>query len=356
MTILLRIYFVGMIAFVPGGSEMNVLLPDLRDGYIASDGKPIESHTAFLLARSGRCEGDCTADQEPLAEMLYRKLLRGGTAEPMDLLHKAIEGGGAWELNDSDLAIEPRQDSSRGGLRILRNEAASGVPSSPVGRRSFDWVANIGRIVPEAGEIDPGLLGDRPRMGLLVARLRLGQGEIRTHRMIRVGDEVPPIDFKTLQADDQRVYFSQALAHWVLAEVPVHLPEGDCTVRLVERSLLDGGGRRAMELRPTVCEDGGVVEVAILNVPPSSFEPVKRPPTPKERIGRHFEVYYELSHHPPARNRRPVPYTVEEGGEPWSKLQPKAEELSDFLEAIVIEPGKGIASPLLCPPGQFSSP
>lgn len=353
MTILLRFYFVGMIAFLPGGvgDPMTVLLPDLRNGYAASDRKLIESHTAFLVVRAGGCVGDCTADQETIAEMLYDDLSQG-RGEPMELLRSAVRGGGVWKLAGSELVIESVQPQPS-GLRIVRGEEKrlGPVPTTLEERRSFDWVADLGKIVPASGEIDPGVLGDRPRRGALVARLKLSAGEVRTHRMTRIGDDVPVIDFKTLHSD--RVLFSQALAHWVTAEVPVQVQDGDCKVRLAERSLVDGGGSRVMELAPERCEEGAAIDVAILNVPASSFKPFPRPPADSDRIGRHFEVYYELSKHPPARRDRPVPHLGEGPRAPWKVLHPKAEESSDFLESIVIPSGKGVANPLLCPPAKF---
>lgn len=352
MTIMLRFYFVGMIAFLPGGAgdSMTVLLPDLRDGYLASDSRPIESHTAFLVARAGGCGGDCTADQETVAEMLYGELSQG-RGEPMELMRAAVRGGGVWKLASSELSIDSAGFQSS-GLRIVRGDEKrlDLLPTTLEERRSFDWVADLGKIVPGSGEIDPGVLGDRPRRCALVARLKLSAGEVRTHRMIRVGDDVPVIDFKTLHSD--RVLFSQALAHWVTAEVPVQVQDGHCKVRLAERSLVGGSGSRVMELMPERCEEGAAIDVAILNVPPSSFKPVPRPPTDRDRIGRHFEVYYELSKHPPARRDRPVPHLGGGPRAPWKVLHPKAEEPSDFLESIVLA-SKGVANPLLCPPAKF---
>ncbi len=354
MTILLRIYFVGMIAFVPGEADrdMTVLLPDLRQGYLASDGEPVEPHTAFLLARSGGCAGECAGDQEPIAEMLYRGL-SGVHGEPMELLHKAVREGGVWKLADSDLVIEAKQPRRAAKLRILRSPAERPglVPASSREKQIFDWVADIGQIAPETGGVDPGLLVDRPRRGALVARLRLSGGELRTHRMVRVGDDVPALDLRTLH--DDKVVFSQALAHWVVAEVPVRVQKGDCKVRLVDQNFVDGSRRRIMDLMPERCEKGGVIDVAILNVPTSSFEPVPRPPTLRDRIGRHFEVYYELTSRPPARENRPVPHVGKGPTVPSKTVQPPADEPSDFLERIVLPPAKGVANPLLCPPSQI---
>jgi len=360
MTILLRIYFVGMIAFVPGGSEMTVLLPDIRSGYFASDGEPIETHTAFLLARAADCSGDCKEDQMPMAKMLYSGFLRGPFSDPMEYLSKAIEGGGVWELKDSDLSIEAGPPTrQKGAYRVLRSPEgirASSVPKKPKERESFDWVADLGRIVPGSGKIDPGLLVDRPRMGLLVARLRLTEGEFRTHRMVRAGDEVQSVEFKTLQGDG-RVFASSALAHWVVAEARIDLTPEDCKIRLLERDFASGAENRRMELEPARCEGESVIEMAILNVPTSSFQPVPRASMPHAQTGRHFEVYYELASVPPDRRSRPVPHTVKmkEGDKTfWKSLRSESGEPSDFLESIVLESLRGVASPLLCPPGQYS--
>jgi hypothetical protein len=282
----------------------------------------------------------------------------------MDLLHKAIRDGGAWELDDSDLAIEPAAQTRRSGrdnLRILwgTQKTRAAVPQSSEERKDFHWVADISRIAPQAAEIDPDVLAAHPMKGLIAGRLRLREGEVRTHRLVRVGDEVRPIGFKTLGGGSVGVDYSQALADWIVAEI--RLP--GCRVRLTDTDFVDGERRRAMELSDAKCEEKAkatgdeefVIEIAILNVPHSSFQSVVQPTEMHEHIGRHFEVYYELSKCPPPKELRPVPYVAKEDiGVKWLQVHPE-EESSDFLASVVLDSGKALIIPQLCPVAVFSS-
>lgn len=209
----------------------------------------------------------------------------------------------------------------------------------------------MGHIAPDAAEVDPDVLARRPQKGLIVARLKLSEGRIRTHRLLKVGGEARPIRFKTLRGDVPKVEYSQALADWVVAEIPI----SGCQVRLVDTSLEDGIEPRFMTLAPAECNHGNPIEMAILNVPQSSFQPSAAGTTAAhERIGHHFEMYYELAARRPPNRLRPVPYEALRPGVAWLPLHPKSDEISDFLASIVLPNSKGLASPPLCPVIRFS--
>ncbi len=355
MSILLRIYFAGLIAFLPGEADqdLTVLLVDARDGYAASDGMAVESHSPLLLARAAACDGDCDAEREAIADLLYQRLVGTGHVEPTDHLHEAILAGGAWQLADSDLSIVTGVEKQRGALRILRStsDAERRMPLDPIDRKHFDWVADIGQIAPEAAEIDPDVLAEHPRKGLIVGRLRLSEGTVWTHRLLRVGDQVPQIVVKPLRGDHPEIAYSQALAHWIVVEIRI---PAATTVKLIDTNFVSGERQRAMDLSPVVSEGERLVEVAILNAPLSwRAQTGQPPPAIDEYVSRHFEMYYELSRCRPANKRRPVPHVASTRGVQWSGLHPKESELSDFVDSIIPPPGKGLVSPPVCPAVQF---
>lgn len=360
MGFLLRIYFIGLVAFVPdpAGQKMTVLLVDARNRYIASDGEEVPVHYPLLLTSAKDCAGDCTGQERTLADIIYPEALSPG--ERLDNLRRALGGGGGWALDLSELRIvlpEPAQASSP-PFRIagLRDgpETGTGLPL-PVGSsqpEDLDYVADLSEMAGRSLVVDPVLL-DGPERGRSVGLLRLAAGTVKAQRLSGFVEEIVEFRFATaseLKAGLDLGMPARALADRVVVEIPI----AGCSVRLEERNA-ETAGRRTMELSPASCNDG-VLEVAIVNLPKHAFQlddghRRHEIPAAGPIIDRHFELYYELTQWPPPRNRRPVPGYV--NGDRVSRLAGTAE--SQFLVWLGLAPGRGIWSQPQCVVAQIPS-
>lgn len=347
---LLRIYFIGLVAFVPdpGGQKMTVLLVDARHRYIASDDQEVPAHYPLLLARAQECAGDCTGQESALADIIYSEALSPG--ERLDNLHRALEGGGGWELDLSELRIIPPdsvQTSFYPPLQIVgANGGAEGgtglpLPAGSSSAEEFDYVADLSELAGRSFVVDPVLL-DRPEKGRTVGLLRLASGTVKAQRLSGFTDEIVEFRFATaseLEAGIDLGMPARALADRVVVEIPI----AGSSVRLEERNVATGA-RRTMDLTPA----GGVLEVAIVNLPKHGFQMgdghlQHETSTSAPIIDRHFELYYELAQSPPPRNRRPVPGYVNGNRTPRSTLAPDS-----FLAALGLAPDRGIWSQPQC--------
>jgi hypothetical protein len=124
-------------------------------------------------------------------------------------------------------------------------------------------------------------------------------------------------------------------------------------VTLSERRF-DGGPGRTITLAPERCDGEEVVEVALINLPGDSFGPHPEG-HPREEVGKHFEMYYELAYLRPPNRLRPVPVPTEMSAEMRIKLEPGDREWPEpeLLWAIGL-PGRGGESRPICALSQFS--
>ncbi len=332
MTFVLRIFFMGLIAFVPSrdGKELTVLLVETRPGYVASDGSLIPPHQPMLLARAAKCWGHCGIGNFTHAGFFFAKV---GEAGANRLLSAALSHGAAWELDGSDLSIVDAQPS-RAALSLQTEDSAE--------RKAFGWIADLGQIIPSTGTVDPDVLACRPQKGLVTSRLRLKSGKVWTYRFIHLADKVLPVKFRTLQGTDEKEGFSRPIADWVAAEIEI---SGD-SVEIVENRF-GCGEIRTIRLAP----ENGLVELALMNIPPpppQSFDGSHREHEP----AAHFEMYYDLAQTPPPSDRRPVPHVPAQ----QSSLPPEPEKRipSKLLDALTLGDPKGFYERILCPPARLS--
>jgi hypothetical protein len=357
MGFILKVYILGLVAFLPSpdGTEMTVLMVDARDGYALSDGTWMETHEPLLLARAARCQGDCRDGFHEVAEYLYQ----GRPEENVRQLESAILGGATWPLDGSELSFQiPTEGSSRGvaGLQIRGHDPSGGDPTQLQGVSQtprevghFDWVAEIAALEPGAGMIDPDVLAERPEKGLIVARMKLATGEIRTERLVTLENQVVELKFRPLRREKWPSRYSQALADRVVAEISVP----GCEVILKE-DRFDGAPGRSITLAPEACDGEVVVEVVLVNLPHDSFAatPSKRP---REEIGKHFEMFYELAYLRPPNHLRPVPFPsvrLEELEEETEQVRGRQAQGSMLLPALGL-PRRGAYSRPICPMVQF---
>lgn len=354
MGFLLKIYFVGLVSFLPhvDGEELTVFVLDARRGYAVSDGTWMEAHEPLLLTRAARCSGDCEPDFQAIADVLYQL----DPEENRRQLASALAGGGAWRLDGSELFLGLPEEASRArpGLEIRRR--STGVqheptsPESPAAWEAFDWVAEIGRVDASAAMIDPDVLAEQPEKGLIVARMKLASGEIRTERLVTLDDDVVQLEFAPLREDAPPSEYAQPLADWVVAEIPV----SGCDVTVSERRF-DGLPGRRITVGPERCDGTEVVEAVLINLPHDSFGP-RAMDHPREDVGKHFEMFYELAYLRPPNRMRPVPIpaqTSAEVEETLREIRRRRVEEPKLLGAIGL-PNRGAHSRPICALSQFS--
>ncbi|HEX7807751.1 MAG TPA: hypothetical protein VF608_03480, partial [Thermoanaerobaculia bacterium] len=163
--------------------------------------------------------------------------------------------------------------------------------------------------------------------------------------VIKVDGKSRPIHFRKPSGAGPDLPYSQALANWVEAKITV---QGD-TLEIVDQDFREPSRQRTMTLEP----QNGVIEIAILNLPPYET-PDPEAPSPSPQPGQHFQIYYDLTNSAPALGDRPVPYqSLTPASEPqadWDALHPKALMWSNLLERLGLAPrGKGPYEVALCP-------
>ncbi len=346
----LRIFFSGLIAFVPNsnGTEMNVVLAHTPHEYTLADGATLPHHYPILLARAGRCEGTCvTPDKQGIAGYLFANKT---ASQAETSLNHALQGGGAWALSGSDLTlagpVEPL--AVRIGVRGRDdNGALLPVPRTAAEREDFTWVPDLSEIAPESNGFKESLTLAEPPPGCTVAaRLKLRSGKLFTYSLVKIDSKALPVHFRKALGDAPDAPYAQAVANWVAAEIRV---PGD-SVDIIDQNFNDSSKQRAMKLHPV----NGVVEIALLNLPPYE-EPDPAAPAPEPLPGQHFQVFYDLVKRPPAYAARLVPHrtTTPSPSEPqidWNSLHPKQGWSSELLEQLGLNPrGKGPYDLAICP-------
>jgi hypothetical protein len=346
MDFVLRIFFSGLIAFVPSADrkELTVLLLE-TPRHAMSDGVSLPEHKPVLLARAQECKGDCNAQNAELAEYFYADLSDSQAATALD---EALQGGGAWVLDNSDLAVG---GTVAGKLSLHRSAGQKKlVPGSPAERQDFTWVADLRKIAPSLGQLNPSLFAARPPKAIVAARLRLTSGDISTYSLIRVGKELQPIHFRSA-ASKSDVPYEQAVANWVTAEIRA---SGD-SVQLMARNFDDPKKARSMTLTPIKGQKERVVEIAILNLPPFKVPTPGARPAPQP--GRHFEVFYDLAKNPPPASQRPIPHVGAASAQlDWQAVHPSDALFSPLLNQLRLDAGRGPYDVLLCPVSQADRP
>lgn len=346
MSFILKLFFTGLMAFVPSqdGKEVTVLLLNVNHDYQSSDGSSLPHHKPLLIARAGDCSGECPKRDSGIAQFVFSDQ---SETQALDSLEAAVAGGGAWELLNSELSIHKGNpdDPDLPALNIRRNLRSGIIPTTSTEREDFDWVADMKQIAPSGYAFNADLL-DSPPPGLVAARLHLRSGKVFTYAVARIGSNVTPVHFERLDGTGGAAPYSQAIASWVGAEIQI---SGE-NVEIVEEKF-DGGTGRSMTLSPDV---NGNVEVAVLNLP--AFVPPAAPFMGTPDPGKHFEMYYDVAQAPVAPSARLVPKAGAASDAPsypevdWHAIHPQAALWSDLLNGIRLNVGRTAYEEIFCPP------
>ena len=334
MGFILRIFFSGLIAFVPSedGKEVTVFLIDAQQAHHGSALAGVPEHKAVLIARAAACDGVCTRTNSSVSSFLYPEEVARTAA--VDALSLAVDQGMVWQLAGSDLSFNMPRD----GVKIAHTAMpGKSVPDTEAERTDFGWVAKLKTIDPNLGALDPALFSDHPPEGLIVARLKLTSGALSTYSMVQVKGEVMPIDFRP--AGSVKPNYLRAVASWVEAEI--HVP--DDSLEVVE-TRFGPGTPRTVSLKPS----NGRIDVAILNVSRTTSRARTQTPMP----GLHFARFWDLAVHPLASCARPIPQVPTTEVEHRNYAALHSDRQSELLERLFPD-GRGPYDQILCPMSQY---
>lgn len=339
MSFILRIFFSGLIVFIPSENkkELTVLLLNAAHPHHVAGEANIPEHKAVLLARAASCVGNCPRVDVEVSKFLYPDTPSGSAA--VDSLAFAVGGGAVWRLAGSDLSF----GIPRTGVTLVKTASVDGkvIPETAAERADFDWVANLKDIDPSVGGIDPAVFSNNPPPGLIVARLKLTGGDVSTRTVIQVNGKVVPIDFRPIAGKAKHPY-ARAVAVWVQAEVTV---PGN-SLEIVEETFA-GQKKRTMSLKPV----DGKIEVALLNI----SRPVQSSRTTVPQPGMHFERFWDLALDPPAPDQRPIPQVpgTRVVQRDWEALHPPQPERASALLQAIFREDRSPYDQILCPMGQW---
>ena len=340
MTFILRIFFSGLMTFVPSqdGKYLTVLLLDAAHAQHNANGVALPEHKALLIARGGGCEGDCIDRDPSVSGFLYPEV--GSESAASDSLLAAVSGGSVWELNGSQLSFGTPDD----GVTLFKAGTTRGksIPDNATERSDFRWVASLKEIWPAAGALNPAVLSPKPPEDLIAARLELHSGTVSTYSVIEIGGQGLPIEFRPLSGG-VRAPFRRAAANWVEAEVVI--PGKD--IEIVSQAFADGT-KRTMRLTP----QDGVVEVAVLNI----SRPVANDGHAMAQPGVHFARYWSLVQNPPAPDKCPIPQAAQSAvvrrGSGAQHPEDKSRS-SVLLDRLLFPGGRTPYEQLLCPMSRY---
>jgi hypothetical protein len=328
-------------AFIPNenGTEVTVLLLN-TDHYHMSDGSMMQPHKPVLYIR-GNCSGDCDVD-DGLDTFTFRDL---SPETALDSLNYAIGDGTAWVITGSDLAVQKSSGAAnlpslsiRNNVRGTVNNEPRVIPETSTQRGDFSWIPALRELCEESCAIRSDLLDTIPPE-IVAARFTIDSGDLYTYSVARLGSDVQPVQFQRLDGDGSASSYVQAVTSWVGLDITVT----GTSVDLVETKHDESPGRTI-----TLSPDNGVVEMAVMNLPPSV--PPASSTNNAPQVGKHFEMYYDLLASPPDRETRLVPrlaegVAVEEVS--WSSIHPATSEL---LTRLRFEPGRSLYDRTICPP------
>ncbi len=338
-TILVKILFTGLMAFVPNenGSQVTVLL--LNSGhYHTSDGAGMQAHKPLIVARAGNCTGDCTDNDPEIAEFLYAD--QTSTAA-LTSLANAVDNGSAWIIDGSDIAIE-KESSNAANLPAFSMRAGRGTtnyPATSTERGDASWIASLSQICGSGCTLDPDVFDNVPPP-IVAARFTLNTGELYTHSIARLGANVTPVNFKRLDGTGSPSAYVQAVSAWVGADIEVN----GTGIKFVETKH-DASPGRSMTL---TADNSGVIEVAVLNLPP--FIPPASSSNEAPQVGKHYEVYYDLLQSPPSRASRLVPFVGSASSTTWSSVHPSGDIYSELLSRLRMDVDRTLYDRAICAP------
>lgn len=288
----LRIFFYGLIAFVPSedGKSINALVLDAHSP--ESPNPCANHHHDPVIGFAGR-DAVCVRP--------------ASGCRPVEVPGQSIDcKADVWWRLTNEL-VELMADEG-GVLQIIGEGKRAGLPKSAADLVDFGWTAQMGSIAPKAGRLNRKLLGPQPPVGKIVGRIMLQAGSLRTCRLVgfpREGDEqgmqsIPLLFFSSSQGEAPQM---QALAEVVLLTREVTSSAVTMTFSNLDTSEVT----RQLNLYPADCTVDGkstkCLDLFVTNepvIPEENISPFCSFWFKDERLfsSLHFPLYYNLSEIP----------------------------------------------------------
>ncbi|HEX7184967.1 MAG TPA: hypothetical protein VF756_24280, partial [Thermoanaerobaculia bacterium] len=250
---IIRFFLLDLMAFVPDGEYLWILLPDARVATTLPEHHPV---VVF---------GDTSKEI-------------GWTDIKKKLKLKEDKFGEAWLLDSEDIIMDP--EPLVGGYSIPTFPPGVTFPDG-TNDKEFYWVPRMSDVHPGAAKIDGSCvvpIGTVPKK--LVARMRLKASAIATFAFSKISEKIRPFRFCTSWNDCTSLP-ERALADVVL--VTVEVPGNSVTFSSVRYT--PGPPRPPKEIKG---ETGATIDILIANLSPNGTK------AKDYRIGEHFARYYEL--------------------------------------------------------------
>jgi hypothetical protein len=352
-SILVKIFFTGLMAFIPNenGTQVTVLLLNANH-YHTSDGAAMQAHQAYLIARSGGCTGACVDDDATAAAFFFRDQ---STANRLTSLANTVGNGSVWLIAGSDVSVQKSGSGAadlpalaiRDGVRGTTNGQPNIIPTTSGQVGDVSWIASMAELCGSGCTLDSDVFDTVPPE-IVAARFTIDSGELFTHSVARLGSDVTPVHFKRLDGTGSTSAYVQAVASWVGVDIGVT----GSSIQFVETKH-DGGTGRTMTLTP---DTTGTIEVAVVNLPPSV--PPASSSNNAPQVGKHFEMFYELLEEPPAQAERLVPRAGAPSGTTvpqvsWTSVHPSTAVYSELLNRLRFDIGRTLYDRTICPPMIF---
>lgn len=265
---ILRVFFIGMIAFVPqrGGKALYVLLPNSTHQM-----GNVSAHYPIFTFSQSNVVGLNERNEWPKIKVLING------REDKDSL--------GWYLAGERIQLP------KGGLPFTlakTRKKTSLLPLNDEESWDFTWVPLLSQVIKSPAPVKRRLITN-PSQEDLSAILKLSSGHLRTYSLSRYIDAVGhdrnaliSFSFATAGTQSTEGNCEQALAEIEVAEIPVMSPSV-----VIEANSFDGKSSSKVTLKPRPGES--TVDVLLANLPPSDPDEMR-----KNSLPLHFAHYYDL--------------------------------------------------------------
>lgn len=320
MDFTLRIFFIGLIAFVPiedkdKGDKLVVLLVEAREDAVSYDGRHIPRHIPLMHYSCRNRPGfQCTADEtDPAVREDLKKTFGKEDGEFLK--------AGVLRLAEVEISLKEELEDkfkSRGDF----GKCSPGVIKKPDGEATKDvsWFPDMLQIAVEKdhAQINPACIDEQasPPADLVVSRGIFKFGELVSAKLLWEAAHYLPYAFKPVRDPSDPLKCGQSLVSRASLNIPVSGCEA--TIDLRPYGAPESEGKK-ITLVPVDCNaPNAEVKVYISNrmecvkwnlgPPCNSAAPCCEDKHAQYEDGPHFELFYKLSAVKVPDEQKPIPF------------------------------------------------